>query len=243
MLTTPRTSTLPVTKAALLLVAAGLPGVLSLLLTLPDIEGVPRAALLVNPLLLLGIMAFVGSRAAPRCGFQLAATDPGRNMARMAVTGVIAGAVVALLDQLTHALWSAGTSLASMTGGWSAAGLLAGVLYGGITEEIVMRWGLMALVTLGVRKLVRPETPPALHATVVTGAVISSILFAAGHLPSLALLGEPTGPAITRTLILNLLAGLLFAGVFARHGLLVAMGCHAGFHVGVALAAAVHNLV
>lgn len=185
MLTTPRTSTLPVTNAALLLVAAGLPGVLSLLLTLPDIEGVPRAALLVNPLLLLGIMAFVGSRAAPRCGFQLAATDPGRNMARMAVTGVIAGAVVALLDQLTHALWSAGTSLASMTGGWSAA----------------------------------------------------------GHLPSLALLGEPTGPAITRTLILNLLAGLLFAGVFARHGLLVAMGCHAGFHVGVALAAAVHNLV
>lgn len=238
MLTTAsHSSSPPVARTAILLFAAGLPGVLSLLLVLPAIEGVPRAVLLVNPLLLLAGMSFAGAWASPRCGFVLAGRNPGGSMVAMGAIGVAAGALLALLDQLTHPSWSAGTMLPSMTGAWSAAALLSGMLYGGVTEEIMMRWGLMALITVGVRRVVRPSSERAMTGTVLAGALVSSLLFAAGHLPALALQGDLVIAAVIRTLGLNLLAGLLFAAVFARHGLLVAMACHAGFHVGVALAA------
>lgn len=224
-------------RIAALLIAAGLPGVLSLLLVLPAIEGVPRAALLVNPLVLLAGMAFAGAWAAPRCGFAIAPAGLARRLPAMLALGAALGLVVALIDLLTHPLWASGTSLPATTGGWSIAQLLSGMLYGGVTEEIIMRWGLMSLITRGLRCLLRSRDPATLKATLVAGAALSSLLFAAGHLPALAQASALLPGVVLRTLALNLAAGLVFAGVFAHHGLVAAMACHAAFHGGLAVAA------
>jgi membrane protease YdiL (CAAX protease family) len=78
---------------------------------------------------------------------------------------------------------------------------------------------------------------PVARGPVVAGAVISSLLFAVGHLPTMAILGELTPPVVVRTLVLNMAAGMLFARVFVRHSLVSATVCHAGFHLGVGVVA------
>jgi len=55
-------------RAALALIALGLPGIASLYLVLPPVAGVPAPLMVLNPLLLLVAFAFVGAWAAPRTG-------------------------------------------------------------------------------------------------------------------------------------------------------------------------------
>lgn len=224
-------------KTSALLLGAGLPGIVSLLPVLPSIEDVPRAALLLNPLLLLAAMSFSGSWAATRCGFSLVRGDSVRSAPAVLLLGALVGAAMATVDHLTYAFWSAGTNLPSMTSDWGPAALMAGILYGGVTEEIVMRWGLMSLVAVAAQRLAGRRGAPVARGPVVAGAVISSLLFAVGHLPTMAILGELTPPVVVRTLVLNMAAGMLFARVFVRHSLVSATVCHAGFHLGVGVVA------
>ena len=49
----------PIVWTSCVLIGLGVPGVLSLLLTLPEMAGVPRWALLINPAILLVAMAFI----------------------------------------------------------------------------------------------------------------------------------------------------------------------------------------
>jgi hypothetical protein len=59
----------------LLLVITGLPGLLVLPFVLPELPGVPRAALLINPAILLAIAAVAGTPAAKRSGLRLRSPD------------------------------------------------------------------------------------------------------------------------------------------------------------------------
>src|SRR5690606_17713687 len=52
-------------------------------------------------------------------------------------------------------------------------------LYGGITEEILMRFGLMTLIIWLLWKLLKKLTPPVYW----TGIIVSALLFALGHFP------------------------------------------------------------
>ena len=65
-------------------------------------------------------------------------------------------------------------------------------------------------------------------------ALVSALVFAAGHLPALMQISEPTAPLIARTLTLNAAAGLFYGFCFWRWGLESAMLAHASTHVGFA---------
>jgi hypothetical protein len=105
-----------------------------------------------------------------------------------------------------------------------------GVLYGGFTEEVLMRWGMLSLLAVGLLQLV-PRRAALLIATVFAAA-----LFAAAHLPALVAQGHTLSPELlTRTLVFNTLLGLAFGWAFLRHSLEAAIGMHAGFHLGVAI--------
>jgi hypothetical protein len=107
-------------------------------------------------------------------------------------------------------------------------GLWSRLLYGGIVEEVISRWGLMTLlVWLG-----------SLLAGQVTGVVVwvaivlSGLLFAVGHLPAYLGAGARKTPIfIAGTLALNLWASLLFGWLFWQVGLLAAMVGHMLFHL------------
>ena len=229
-------------RLALLLILAGLPGIASLLLVMPVVAEVPRGALLINPLLLLVGMAFLGAWAAPRCGYRAWRADvPAWGRAVAVGAGFALGLAIAGFDHLARGAWQTEPGrVPTLVEGWSAAGLAVGVLYGGVVEEVIARWGLMSLAVLALWRLGwrAAGAPPA--AAVAAGNLVAALAFAAAHLP--ALLGggaEPALALLVRTLALNALAGLVFGWIFARRDLVDAMAAHAAAHGGFAVAAAV----
>lgn len=227
----------------LLAVLIGMPGVLSLLLVLPAIPGVSAAALLVNPVILLTVMSAVGAACAPRAGLKsrlllggsLTSSDLAV-LARMAGLGMLLGIGIALLDQVLARGWQAASAVPSLADGWSWAQLLAGMLYGGITEEVVMRWGLLSGVLWALLRLFG-KTGRSWRIAAGIALIVSAAVFAAGHLPALLAAGDLPPLLLARTLGLNFALGIAFGLAFLRHHLEAAIVLHATFHIGVALAA------
>lgn len=110
--------------------------------------------------------------------------------------------------------------------------ILARVLYGGITEEVLLRWGVMtALVWLAWRFLQgRRGTPRAVY--VWLAIVASALLFGAGHLPAVAVLvGELTGELVLFVVGVNAAFGVLFGWLYWRYGLEAAIIAHGMAHI------------
>jgi membrane protease YdiL (CAAX protease family) len=236
------------------LVALGLAGVASLpLVMLPTLRFLVRngqapgmsietlAALsLIQPALLLIAGAAVGAALAPSLGFtshvaKVNVRAPwGQEVPLAVASGLVIGLVIVGVD---IALFGHAASPApSMSARAIVDGLVGGVLYGGLTEEIMMRWGLMSFVAWAFVRLF------ARHATVVSPAifvvaiVIVALLFAAGHLPAAAMMSSLSAGMVGRILLLNGVAGLLFGWLFWRRSLESAMAAHASVHVVFALA-------
>jgi membrane protease YdiL (CAAX protease family) len=228
---------------AALLVLAGLPGVLSLLLVLPQVPGVPRWALLVNPLLLLLVTAFAGTWAARRGGLVLQAGTQGR--LAQAGAGIALGLAIAAADHLGRGWWQAAPGVPpSVVEGWSLPALLVGLLYGGVVEEVLFRWGLTSLLLLALWRALarRAAAPPAPVALLAVG--LAALAFAASHLPALVAAGTAlTTGVVLRTLVLNALAGGIFGWLFLRRDLVAAILAHAGTHLGFALVAALITIL
>lgn len=103
-------------------------------------------------------------------------------------------------------------------------GLLASI-YGGITEELWLRLGLMTLIAWTLWRLAaRPASPPSW----IFGMAIafSSLLFGLGHLPAAAAVWPLTGVVIGRSLLLNGLLGLVFGVLYWKLGLEAATLAH-----------------
>jgi membrane protease YdiL (CAAX protease family) len=107
-------------------------------------------------------------------------------------------------------------------------GIWARLLYGGIAEEVLTRWGLMSLlVWLGALAFGKPSP-----AVVWAAIVVSGVLFGLGHAPSYLAAGCHKTPAFFSAMIaLNLWASLIFGWLFWRYGLLAAMMAHMLFHL------------
>jgi hypothetical protein len=131
-------------------------------------------------------------------------------LARAALLGGGASAVVVVVASLP------GMSRAIMA-----------ISYGGITEELMLRYGLMTfLVWVGAKVWV--TLPPALCLGVV---VFSAVLLGAGHLPAMAALTPLTPLVIMRTVGLNALRGFAFGWLFWRRGLEHVMDAHIATHL------------
>ena len=110
--------------------------------------------------------------------------------------------------------------------------LVSRVLYGGITEEVLLRWGVMtALVWLPWRFLQHRQGRPA-AGSVWLAIAVTTLVFGAGHLPLAAILvGKLTAPVVVWVIGANGALGLLFGYLFWRWGLESAMIAHALTHV------------
>lgn len=114
----------------------------------------------------------------------------------------------------------------------SSMPLVVKLLYGGITEELLMRWGLMTLLLwLGWRVVQRGQGHPGKG--LVAGAVLfSAVLFALGHLPAAqAMAGVLTPQVIAFVLVGNTAFGLVAGWLYARHGLEAAIIAHVLAHL------------
>lgn len=237
----------PSWRRASLIAGLGLIGVLSLLASTivpADIAtqaGIPeqtlRFLLLIQPTVLVVGAAILGDRLTRTTWLQApfisgSRTVSVRSALEAALIGAVAGGVV-----LATYTWVT-TELAPLTlvSGTSLT-LITAVLYGGITEEVLIRWGLMgALVWIFVKISKRPTGDRPSNAIIAAAILVSSVAFALLHLPALLTLGDPTGTNIAAAMAANVIAGLVFGAVFAARGLEAAMGAHAGAHlIGFAL--------
>lgn len=109
--------------------------------------------------------------------------------------------------------------------------LVATVTYGAVIEEVMLRLFFMSLVTFVLWKLFdrRAEKPSA--AVLIAANVIAALLFAAGHLPTTAVMMGLTPMIIFRCFLLNGVFGLAFGWLYRKYGLRYAMIAHGGCHI------------
>ena len=109
--------------------------------------------------------------------------------------------------------------------------LLGSVLYGGITEELIMRLFLLSLVAwLCGRWWKTPGGLPSPGAFWIA-IVLVAMLFGLGHLPATAAITPLTPTIVFRALVLNGIAGIVFGYLYWRHGLEAAMIGHMTAHI------------
>lgn len=230
------------------LVALGLPGIATLWLqpippallqSQPELAQMPEWAIkllgLLNPILLLCVAAWCGAMVAHRVGLRSllagagSTNDVTHGWGLSAAMGLVAGALLVALDMAlapwVGPAWEQFLKSASQP---TLQSLAMGVLYGGITEELLMRWGLMSTLAW-VLWVCTGKRHPGL--ALMVAAVLTAAAFGAAHLPALAVQVELNNAIVARTLVLNGLAALVYAWVFWRHHLEAAMLCHACSHL------------
>lgn len=101
--------------------------------------------------------------------------------------------------------------------------LLASV-YGGITEEVLMRLFVMTLFIWIGMKLFRRDEPARI--TVIIAIILAAIIFGLGHLPVTAAITDITPLIVIRAIALNGIGGVVFGWLFWKRGLEAAMIAH-----------------
>ncbi|MFA5131148.1 MAG: CPBP family intramembrane glutamic endopeptidase [Patescibacteria group bacterium] len=101
---------------------------------------------------------------------------------------------------------------------------LLAAIYGGATEEILMRLFLMSFfIWLSVKLFKRQE---ATRAAIIVSIILAAVIFGLGHLPLTASLTNLTPLIIIRAVVLNGIGGIVFGWLFWKKGLESAMIAH-----------------
>jgi membrane protease YdiL (CAAX protease family) len=110
--------------------------------------------------------------------------------------------------------------------------LVARVLYGGLTEEILLRWGVMTLLVWAAWRFLQRRTGEPAAGCVWIAILLSAVVFGLGHLPAARLLiGGLTPTVIVFVIAANALFGIVAGRLYWRYGLESAMLAHALAHV------------
>jgi hypothetical protein len=106
------------------------------------------------------------------------------------------------------------------------------LLYGGIIEELLLRWGLMTLLVWAAWRLIQKGRTRPKPAFFVGAILISSAVFAIGHLPMAFMLFPELTLALKLFVIVgNSAFGLIAGYLYWKKGLESAMIAHALTHV------------
>lgn len=246
-------------RGAVSLFALGMLGVLALaVFSVPMLREIPELSALsyptllliaaLNSTILLAVVVILGTVTAPRIDldshvFEWASggsPDWGEireSLPLAAGLGTGLFVIVAVLD-IAFAQFTGLPVITTPEGTDPLTDLFASIpmrlLYGGITEELLLRWGFMAPIAYVLwwgRNKTGDATEAPSEAIIWVAIVVSAVAFGVGHLPALAATFELTNALIVRTILLNAIAGVVFGWLFWRRSLETAMIAHATFHV------------
>lgn len=138
---------------------------------------------------------------------------------------ILIGAMVAIIIYIIDIIFTAQGALVSTHQNYAPIWqkLLASV-YGGVTEEIIMRLFLMSLFIYLGTKLFRQKEPSKI--LILTAIFLAAVIFGLGHLPITASMTVITPIVVLRAVILNGIAGVIFGWLFWKKGLESAMIAH-----------------
>lgn len=116
--------------------------------------------------------------------------------------------------------------------------LAAKLLYGGVTEEVLMRWGLMTSLVWLPWRLIQKRVGLPRTSYVLGAIVVAALLFGVLHLPAAAAMGASLSPSVVAYIIAgNTAPGILFGILYWRYGLEAAIIAHALGHAVSVMAA------
>jgi membrane protease YdiL (CAAX protease family) len=220
----------------LALTAAGLVGVFAVVpyqlaaIKIPEVQltDVLLQVLVVNAPLVAAAVA-VGTALAHRVGLRVRAPEVEmRDYAIAAGAGfAVAAAIVALDVAVFQPLLQNAASGSDLTEVFAPVWtrLLAG-LYGGVTEELLLRYGLLTLLFWTGTKVETAVDAWSRPTTAWAAILLTALAFGAAHLPATAATFELTPLVVFRALVLNGLAGVLFGWLYWQRDLLAAMVAH-----------------
>ncbi len=239
------------TKPSILLFSLGFLGIASIVPLIPQILALQSAELplsiemiqiisVAQSSVLLLLMIWLGSVFSKKVGlsapviFALARSESAYNELKPqiipALIGGIAGGIFILLflgalsSYLPTEFLSAGEKLILP---WYTK-----MLYGGITEELLMRWGLMSFLVWGVYRLTQKNGSEILDHNYIIAIVASALIFGLGHLPvAFSLSPEVTAPLVAYIILGNAAFGFIAGYLYWKRGLECAIGAHMIAHI------------
>jgi hypothetical protein len=246
------------TRLFFILLTAGLAGVFSFLLVdlsalvallpipagteIPLITPAVKLLSLIQPAMLLALAVFSGVALAHRVGLSSPAAEAAASgdpvwpaLKPQIVPGIIGGlsgggAIVAI-TLLTKPFLSAET-VERIAAFGRLVPLPTRLLYGGITEELLLRWGVMTLLVWAAWRLLQRREGEPKAAYLVGAIVISSLVFGLGHLPvAYMILPEATVVLTLYVIVANSIFGLIAGYLYWQRGLESAMLAHMLAHV------------
>ena len=250
------------TRLFLILFLAGFAGVLSFLLVdlsalvalvpispgseRPNITPVFKILSLIQPTVLLAVAVLAGVLLAPKVGLTAPFAESlaaGRRAAPklrpQLVPGVlgalIGGSAILLTAVIVKPFLTAETI--ELTEKFSRLlPMPTRLLYGGITEELLMRWGLMTFFAWVVWRLFQRRSDRPTRVSYIVAILLSSLLFGLGHLPvAIVVLGQPTVALVVFVIVANSAFGIVAGYLYWKYGLESAMIAHMLGHVVLAL--------
>ncbi|AFY55476.1 CAAX amino terminal protease family [Rivularia sp. PCC 7116] len=238
-------------KIFLTLFLLGLTGVFSLLLApvnIPEGTELPLSLStlkiigLIQSSILLGIATFIGSNLSTRVGFSTPLIKAFYNhtgvrsiFSKQIIFGIIGGAIAyifsAIILKLTEPFLPA-AYLALNQNPDVQIPLLTRVLYGGIVEELLIRWGLMTFLVWLPWKIFQKASGTPKSIFYWFGITVAAAIFGIGHLPLLfSLIAQPTILLIGLIMALNMITGIIAGWLYWRKGLEAAIFAHMTFHL------------
>ena len=118
---------------------------------------------------------------------------------------------------------------------YNALHFISALLYGGVVEELLMRFGVMSLLVLIFWKLFDRTSEKPSNWVFVLSIFISALLFALGHYDATANMTELTTLIWFRMIFYNGLAGLFFGWIYWKRNLELAMLAHMFAHIAMNL--------
>lgn len=235
-------------KLGLTLFVLGLLGVFTMLTVTIPLDNLPNEVVekispqtlkylvLINPAILLLIAVIIGTLLYDKVGFSvptissiLKIEQPKIKFIEQIKYGIILGLISGILITLISIIFKSSLPQEFIDlGNKIKITVIARFIYGGFTEELLMRFGFMTLVVWIVSKV----TNNLVNSTYWIGIILASILFGLGHFPVVFnTVPNPSITLLTYVLIGNSIAGLFFGWLYWKKGLEAAFIGHIFAHV------------
>lgn len=187
---------------------------------------------LAQSLILFSVAIFLGLFFAKKVNFKLplieAILEKGdykKILKNILGKSIIAGAVAAILIYIVDILFTVlGAAISTHQNYAPAWQKLLAALYGGTTEEILMRLFLMTFFVWLIMKIFKQKQPT--KTNIIISIFLAAIIFGLGHLPLTASLTTLNPLIISRAIVLNGIGGIIFGWLFWKKGLESAMIAH-----------------
>ena len=216
----------------------------------PPITPAIKILSLIQPAVLVGVAVLIGLALASKIGLSAPAAEAlaaGEQvlpaLRPQLIPGVLGGVIGALAILVTHAVFKpllTTETVERISRFGSLLPIPTRLLYGGLTEEVLIRWGLMTLLVWIVWRLFQKRLDKPTSVCFVVAILVSSILFGLGHIPiASVVLPQITLVVVLFVIIANSAFGVVAGYLYWKYGLESAMIAHVLCHVVLAVASRV----